>query len=124
MLCHVLETGSPRLKIAATCALGRIGDPVALPDLLELAQSSDFHLQMAAIDALGDMGDSRAEPMLLKLLSEHPNDNVRYAAAEALVKVGTPAAIPVLERRLQAESSRSVQGHTNWALRMLRQRAR
>ncbi|GIV14897.1 MAG: hypothetical protein KatS3mg022_0332 [Armatimonadota bacterium] len=92
---------------AAVEVLGKIGDPVALPDLLELAQSSDFYLQMAAIDALGNMGDSRAEPVLLKLLSEHPNNNIRYGAAEALAKVGTSAAIPVLERRLQVESSRS-----------------
>ncbi|GBC97458.1 hypothetical protein HRbin16_03281 [bacterium HR16] len=95
-----------------------------MPDLLELAQSSDFHVQMAAIDALGDLGDVRAEPALLKLLSEHPNDNIRYRAAEALIKVGTSAAIPVLEGRLQAEPSRSVQGRIGWVLRILRQKAR
>ncbi|MGC8784180.1 MAG: HEAT repeat domain-containing protein [Armatimonadota bacterium] len=109
---------------AAVEALGKIGDPVALPDLLELAQNSDFYLQMAAIDALGNMGDSRAEPVLLKLLSEHPNANIRYGAAEALIKVGTPAAIPVLEGRLQAEPSHSVQGRIGWALQILRQKAR
>ncbi|GIV18465.1 MAG: hypothetical protein KatS3mg023_0216 [Armatimonadota bacterium] len=76
------------------------------------------------IDALGNMGDSRAEPVLLKLLSEHPNNNIRYRAAETLAKVGTSAAIPVLERRLQVESSRSVQGRISWALRILRQKTR
>lgn len=124
LLRTVLREGSQRVVNAAVEALGRIGDPVALPDLLEMAQSSDFYVQMAAIFALGSMGDARAEPALLKLLSEHPNDNVRFAAAEALAKVGTPAAIPVLEQRLQAESLRSVRGRINWALRMLRQKAR
>ncbi|MGC8784059.1 MAG: HEAT repeat domain-containing protein [Armatimonadota bacterium] len=123
-LLGVIRVGSPRLRREAIDALGKIGDPVALPDLLELAQNSDFYLQMAAIDALGNMGDSRAEPVLLKLLSEHPNANIRYGAAEALIKVGTPAAIPVLEGRLQAEPSHSVQGRIGWALQILRQKAR
>lgn len=60
----------------------------------------------------------------MKLLTEHPKDNIRYAAAEALMKVGTPAAIPVLEQRLHVESSRSVRGRIGWALRILRQKAR
>ncbi len=125
LLRSVLQTGTRRLRKNAAAALGEIGDPSALPDLLELAQSdADFHLQWTAVDALGELGDSRAEPVLLKLLREHANGNIRYCAAEALIRVGTRAAIPVLESLLEQESLPSVKGRIRWAIGELRRKGR
>jgi hypothetical protein len=61
LLRSVLRTGTRRLRRNAATALGQIGDPSALPDLLEVAQSdADASPQMIAFDALGELGDSRA----------------------------------------------------------------
>lgn len=120
----VLREGS-QLVIGVTAeALGKIGDPVALPDLLELAQSSDFYVQERAVRALGNLGDARAEPVLLKLLSEHPDANIRLGAAEALAKVGTLAAVPVLEQSFQREPSGAVRTRIRLAMEALQQKAR
>jgi len=125
LLRRVLREGSSRVRQSAAAALGTIGDPSALPDLLELAQSdADFYLQMRAIDALGRLGDPRAERVLLKLLREHANDNVRFRAAEALARAGTLAAIPVLESLLEKESLPSVKGRIRWAIGELRRKGR
>jgi hypothetical protein len=125
LLRAVLRTGTGRLRKNAAAALGKIGDPSALPDLLEVAQNdADTSLQMDAITALGELGDSRAEPVLLKLLREHSNNSIRYCAAEALIRVGTRAAIPVLESLLEKESQLSVKGRIGWAIRELRRKAR
>ena len=66
---------------------------------------------------------ARAEPVLRKLLSEHHDPRIRYSAAEALIRVGTRAAIPVLESFLEKESLPSVKGRIGWAIRDLRRKA-
>jgi len=125
LLRSVLRTGTRRLRRNAATALGQIGDPSALPDLLEVAQSdADASPQMIAIDALGELGDSRAEPVLLKLLKEHPDPRIRHAAAGALARAGTRAAIPVLRSQMDKENFDYVRSRIGWAIRELRRKAR
>jgi len=124
LLKEALGRGDIKLGIEAAIALGKIGDPSALPELLSAAQSTDFYLQASAIRALGYLGDPRAEPLLLELLTTHPEANIRYGAAEALRTVGTASAIPVLEQRLQVETDRGTRGQIGTTLQTLRQKVR
>jgi hypothetical protein len=124
LLRRVLREGSSRVRQSAAAALGKIGDPSALPDLLEVAQSdADTSLQMDAITALGELGDPRAEPVLLKLLVEHHDSRIRYCAAGALARAGTRTAIPVLESRMDRENFVHVRSQIGWAIRELRRKA-
>ncbi|MER3472733.1 MAG: hypothetical protein C4335_01575 [Armatimonadota bacterium] len=124
MLRESLLTGNSQLGERIASALGQIGDPSALPELLTAAQSTDFLLQVSAICALGKLADPRAEHLLLALLSNHPDAVVRYRAAEALRTAGTASAIPVLEQRLEVETDRGTRARMQTTLQALRQRMR
>ncbi|MCS6829387.1 MAG: hypothetical protein RMM08_00555 [Armatimonadota bacterium] len=57
-------------------------------------------------------------------MSEHADANIHHAAAQALAKVVTAVAIPVLEQQLQAEPLESVIERITEALDVIRQKAR
>jgi len=50
------------------------------------------------------------EPLLLDIVTTHADSNMRYVAAEALAKAGTPGSIKRLEQRLAVEPSVGVKG--------------
>ncbi|HUG55155.1 MAG TPA: HEAT repeat domain-containing protein [Vicinamibacteria bacterium] len=86
------ESGAddPRVRRYLALALGRLGDPRAVPALLEAAREaapdgprSDPETQVYAVWALGALGDAQAVPALLELTrSEDPG--VRKTAVHAL----------------------------------------
>lgn len=116
---------SELLRCACILALGRIGSPEALDDLTRIAkQNQSLALTQDAVKALGLLGDPRAEPTLLDILTTHPDPNVRYMAAQSLATAGTSSAIPVLEKRLQEESSTGVKGAIRTAIKSLQARTR
>lgn len=118
------SASNPVLRRVGVRALGQIGDPTALPFLIQAARSDDILLRLGAISAMGMLADPRAEPLLLELLTTAPDARIRYAAAEALRTAGTASAIPVLEQRLQVEPNGSVLGRIETALQALRQKVR
>jgi HEAT repeat protein len=73
--------------ICYTCCvvLGEIGDERAVGSLIKALEDEDCHPRMAAAEALGRIGDNRAVEPLIKALED---DEVRYAAEEALEKLG------------------------------------
>lgn len=73
---------------AAVIALGRIGDPHAVPALIE-SLNDDPELVSVAADALGAIGDRRAFEALLGLIG-HPAPAVRQAVVGALNSLGHP----------------------------------
>ncbi len=76
-------------------ALGEIGNPVAVPTLIQFLNSADNHIRCYAINSLGRIGDSRAVQPLIDQL-KNPNKYVRREAAKALGNIGDPGAIEPL----------------------------
>ncbi len=88
LLVDLLRSEDPGIGRAAAVALGRIGDPAAVPALVE-ALSGEEGLAIEAAGALARIGDRRACEPLLALLG-HPNAAVRRAAIGALNSLGHP----------------------------------
>lgn len=62
------ELGGYPLRRNAARALGQIGDPQAIPELIACLAVADFQLRAAAATALGLLGASEAIPDLVELL--------------------------------------------------------
>lgn len=83
------------LAAAAAQNARRLSGPEATAALVEVLQGVSTELQVAIIGALGDRGDQAAGDAILPFL-QHPEGNVRRAAAEALSKIGGPSCIAAL----------------------------
>jgi hypothetical protein len=95
-------------KLAYACILAFVGDATGVPTLLEAVKAANgaADVQAKAVAALGYARDRRAVPVLLESLKAK---NTRYAAAEALGRIGDPAAAAALAAALskqQAEDQR------------------
>ncbi len=98
-LCSVLKRENKEVRYHAALRLGEIGDPAAVPALLELLHDPLIGIRAAAAQALGKIGDEAATEQLVQVL----NDEIafmRQSAAEALGKIGDPSAVPALVRAL------------------------
>lgn len=95
-LCRRLrEDDEPDVRSRAATALGLLGMPSALPDLLTAtapapagAEAPSRGLRAAAAGALGELGDPRGVPGLQALLGDE-DAHVAAAAGPALVQLGT-----------------------------------
>ncbi|MDI9638775.1 HEAT repeat domain-containing protein [Oscillatoria amoena NRMC-F 0135] len=63
------ELGGYPLRRNAARALGKLGDPRAVPELIQCLTCSDFYVREAAAQALGQLQDRRAVEPLMHLLS-------------------------------------------------------
>ncbi|WP_071515657.1 HEAT repeat domain-containing protein [Geitlerinema sp. PCC 9228] len=63
------ELGGYPLRRNAARALGKIGDPQAVPALLECLNCEDYYVRESAAQALGEIGDRSAIPPLQTLLA-------------------------------------------------------
>lgn len=96
----LLESEEPFLRNYAVEILESAGE-LAVPELLKLCDTESVDLRKFALDIIGNIGvksDSEAYGRCVHLLDD-PNVNVAAAAAEALGKLGEPAALPLLEAR-------------------------
>jgi len=99
----VLRHGREARRARAADALGLIGDPAAIPDLLAALGDAEASVRGHAAAALGRIGDRRAVGPLIGLLRE-PDVWLRWAAADALGSLGDPVAVlPLLEAWIGAE---------------------
>jgi HEAT repeat protein len=81
-------------------ALGKIGDPRAIPPLLHLLKDPENEVRIAACLALGLFKDPSTFDDITNVLLDDPMIEVRQAAAQALGNTGHPAALPYLMEAL------------------------
>ena len=92
----------------AATLLGAIGDPKAIPALVETLKDNNKLVRREASTSLSRMGEAAVDPLIETL-----NDDdwkVRGAAAWALGNIGDEKAIPELEKLLDDESGFVRQG--------------
>jgi len=92
-LIQALGDSDSEVRLAAAWALGDLGDPQAVPALIQ-ALRDHWDVRRSAAEALVKIG-TPAVPPLIQALGDSDWD-VRRAAAEALGKLGDPQAIPAL----------------------------
>ena len=105
----VWRTKCPGVRKALAEALGTLGDPQAVPALVEILKSDihNRHARAAAAEALGKLGDPQAVPALIDALVSHrgwQDEGVPEAAARALGKLRDPSAVPVLIQAVRKET--------------------
>ena len=88
LLIEQLEAEEVETRKAAVIALGRIGDPDAVPALVR-AMTDDDELTIAAAGALGKVGDRRAFDALLEMIGRS-DASVRQASIAAINSLGHP----------------------------------
>ena len=81
--------------VAAT--LGDIGDPSAIPALIEFVQHHNDELRPAAVKALLTISHRSAVPQLVALLN-HEEGEIRLYTVAILGRLGYPEAKPYLEK--------------------------
>lgn len=100
---------SKEFRQDAAEALGRIGDPVVVEDLVDALNGMQKHdgkrpevLTAVIVASLGALGDARATPVLVKVMEED-SGLVRRAAARALGQIRDPRAIEALRQHWQRD---------------------
>ena len=93
----LLEDDNEDVRAAAVQVASLIGDPRAVPGTIRLLQDKDWWVRIAAADMLGHMKDTRAVEPLINSLADA---EVKWAAIEALGRIGDPRALNALGRML------------------------
>lgn len=94
-LLDALGDDDPRIRTAAVKALGEIGDPAAVAQLLHIMNTEqDGDIRWLATGALGKIG-ADAVPGLLNMLRDE-DWKVRRSAADAIWAMREPSAVPGL----------------------------
>jgi HEAT repeat protein len=91
-------------QIYAARALGEIGDPHAVPELIAVIQNGWRDVRSVAADALGRIGDESAVPALVEALHAHDwsqNGRFPHAVTRALANIGGDEAICGLKKATQ-----------------------
>jgi HEAT repeat protein len=107
-LIEVLNDEDSSVRSVAALALGSIGgDENIVPVLIKALGDEDKEVRESVVLALGRMGKPAKEavPELVQLLEDSHSRTIRYYAAGALGKIGTPDVIPALVKALNNEDS-------------------
>jgi HEAT repeat protein len=106
-------------RTMAIQALGDIGDPSVVPDLLSILRNFKYSPNgLCSIEVLGKIGKKEIGPALYPLLS-HWDEDFRVAAVIALGKIGDTNAIVHLKGMMKTERIRWVTEACRESLRLL-----
>jgi HEAT repeat protein len=105
-LLRALWTSSPGWRASAAKALGRIGEPGAVPHLVRLLSDPDARVRRAAVEALSRADGAGALEAVLSALEDNV-PSVQGQAQKALVDFG-PAAVEPILHSLRHVRSKSV----------------
>jgi HEAT repeat protein len=111
-------------RVYAAHGLAKLGDPAALPVLLETLRDGDFEVRRAvtlAIGAVAPEGDRDAVVALGRTLENDDDRGARGMAAIALALVGDDAALAMV-RRSYGKAGAGVRPYTAMALGILARR--
>jgi len=98
-LLDALSDEDGRIRMAACKALGDIGHPSAVPELLRiLTKEPDNDIRWQATGALGKIGEAAVEGLAAALKDD--DWKVRRSAADALWSMREPGAVPALTEAL------------------------
>jgi HEAT repeat protein len=89
MLLQAFGRAPPSTRPAIAMALAKLHEPVALDQLIGVAQTNDVVLRRQATEALGDYSAPAVTNILTTLLRD-PDDGVKREAARALQRMKTP----------------------------------
>lgn len=81
-----LHDPSPRVRRQAAAALGRLGDPAAVPELVHQLKFHPDLVEEETVEALGDLANAEAIPELVNLLKS-PRPLIRRSAARAISNI-------------------------------------
>ncbi len=95
-LIDVLEGPEPELGMVTARALGRIGDPRAIPALRQTLSSRYDLIAVNSARALAQLGDTESIPALTRKLRAEPNRRLQVGYASALGKLGAVDSLPDL----------------------------
>jgi len=96
MFIRLLDHPADYLRAIAAEALGRLGDPIAIPALFAASQRDDRMLADSASIGLGWLQHATALDRLIEMASGHMDGSYRVRAVEALGKLGGERAIECL----------------------------
>ena len=97
------SAGDPRIRRYLALTMGHLGDPRAVPALIEGLNDKDTENQMNNLLALGSIADKSATPSVVQRLSSD-NPAVRKMAAFVLSAIKDPAASRALKGALNDTS--------------------
>ncbi len=90
-----LQHEDPAVRRRAALASGRIGDPLAIPRLVERLKDPEAEVRRAVAFALGLIGNAEGVPALLAALDDQ-DAATRGRASEALGRIGQPSTGPAI----------------------------
>ncbi len=118
-VCRMLRDDDWWLRIAACDTLGRLGDPRAVPHLVEALD--DPESRWAAIDALASLGDARALEPLSRLLTDDRTE-VRIEVVRAIERFSDDRGLHLLDQVRQYDPVTAVRNQADAARRALAER--
>jgi hypothetical protein len=107
-LVDVLQGPESELGMATARALGRLGDPRALPALRRSLHSRYDLIAAESGRALGQLGDAESIPELKKKMQAEPSMQLKAAYAAALGKLRATEIIPDLFRLLSEAKTEAI----------------